>query len=43
MQANHDMKVIPADFMITIKHSIKTMNIVDTVSPVTANEILFAG
>jgi hypothetical protein len=42
MHADHDMQVIPADFMIKIKHSINTMNIVNTVSQVKANEILFA-
>jgi hypothetical protein len=42
MHADHDMDVIPANFMIKIKHSINTMNIVDTVRPVTAKEMLFA-
>jgi predicted small metal-binding protein len=42
MHADHDMQVIPADFMIKIKHSINTMNTVNTVSQIKANEILFA-
>jgi hypothetical protein len=42
MHADHDINVIPANFIIKIKQSINTMNIVDTVRQVTANEMLFA-
>jgi hypothetical protein len=42
MHTDHDMQVISADFMIKIKHSINTMNNVNTVSHIKANEILFA-
>ena len=39
MHADHGLNVIPADFMIKIKHSIKNDNYIDTVHPVT-NELL---
>ena len=42
MHEDHDMKVIPADFMIKIKHSINTMDILDNVRPVTVKEMLLA-
>lgn len=41
MHEEHGMKVIPADFMIKIKHSINDQNFLDTVNP-TANEPLVA-
>ena len=41
MHEDHGMKVIPADFMIKIKHSIKNQNTIDTVNPAT-NELLVA-
>jgi hypothetical protein len=41
MHADHGMKVIPADFMINIKHSINNLNSIDTVNPAT-NELLVA-
>jgi hypothetical protein len=40
MHEDHDMKVIPADFMIKIKQSINTMNTVHYVRPVTEKEML---
>jgi hypothetical protein len=33
MHADHGLNVIPADFMIKIKHSIKNQNFIDTVNP----------
>jgi predicted small metal-binding protein len=42
MHEDHGMKVIPADLMIKIKHSINNQNIVDNVSPGTATELLVA-
>jgi predicted small metal-binding protein len=41
MRADHGMKVIPADLMIKIKHSINNQNIIDNANPAT-NEILVA-
>ena len=40
MHVDHDMKVIPADFMIKIKQSINTINTVHHVRPVTEKEML---
>jgi hypothetical protein len=40
MHADHDMNVIPADFMIKIKQSINTMNTVHYVRPVAEKEML---
>ena len=42
MHTDHGMKVIPADVMIKIKHSFTTRNIINTVSPGTATELLVA-
>jgi predicted small metal-binding protein len=40
MHEDHGIKVIPADLMIKIKHSINNQNIVNNVSPGTAAELL---
>jgi hypothetical protein len=42
MHEDHGMKVIPADVMFKIKHSINNTHIVATRSPVTAKEMLVA-
>jgi predicted small metal-binding protein len=41
MHEDHEMKAMPADFMIRIKHSIKNQDTIDTVHPAT-NKILVA-
>jgi hypothetical protein len=41
MHEDHEMKAMPADFMIRIKHSIKNQDTIDTGKPAT-NKILFA-
>ena len=41
MHVDHGMNVIPADFMIKIKHSIKNQDTIDTGKPAT-NELLVA-
>jgi hypothetical protein len=42
MHEDHGMNVIPADVMYKIKHSISTINIVATGSPVTKKDMLIA-
>jgi hypothetical protein len=42
MHTDHGVEVISADVMHKIKHSINTMNILNTVHPVTADEMLLA-
>ncbi len=42
MHAYHGVEVISADVMIKIKHSFNKINIVHTVSPSTADEMLLA-
>ena len=42
MHTDHGVEVISADVMYKIKHSINTMNILNTNHPVTADEMLLA-